>query len=42
MIAQSAGVQIAKITGISRQTIYRIKNDPVAAEAALLNWADAQ
>jgi putative DNA-invertase from lambdoid prophage Rac len=40
MIAQSAGIgQIAKITGISRQTIYRIKNDPVAAEAALLNWA---
>ena len=40
MIAQSAGVgQIAKITGISRQTIYRIKNDPVAAEAALSSWA---
>ncbi|SHG50327.1 recombinase family protein [Bradyrhizobium erythrophlei] len=40
MIAQSAGIgEIAKITGISRQTIYRIKNDPVAAEAALLNWA---
>jgi putative DNA-invertase from lambdoid prophage Rac len=39
MIAQSAGVgQIAKITGISRQTIYRIKNDPVA-EAALSSWA---
>ena len=40
MIAQSAGIgQIAKITGISRQTIYRIKNDPVAAEAALACWA---
>jgi putative DNA-invertase from lambdoid prophage Rac len=40
MIAQSAGVgQIAKITGISRQTIYRIKDDPVAAEAALASWA---
>lgn len=40
MIAQSAGIgQIAKITGISRQTIYRIKNDPVAAEAALSSWA---
>jgi putative DNA-invertase from lambdoid prophage Rac len=40
MIAQSAGVgQIAKITGISRQTIYRIKDDPVAAEAALSSWA---
>jgi putative DNA-invertase from lambdoid prophage Rac len=40
MIAQSAGVgQIAKITGVSRQTIYRIKNDPVAAEAALSSWA---
>jgi DNA invertase Pin-like site-specific DNA recombinase len=32
MIAQSAGIgQIAKITGISRRTIYRIENDPVAA-----------
>jgi putative DNA-invertase from lambdoid prophage Rac len=40
MIAQSAGVgQIAKITGISRQAIYRIKDDPVAAEAALSSWA---
>ena len=40
MIAQSAGIgEIAKITGISRQTIYRIKNDPVAAEAALSSWA---
>ena len=40
MVAQSAGVgQIAKITGVSRQTIYRIKNDPVAAEAALSSWA---
>jgi putative DNA-invertase from lambdoid prophage Rac len=40
MIAQSAGVgQIAKITGISRQTIYRIKDDSVAAGAALSSWA---
>lgn len=31
--------QIAQATGLSRQTIYRIKGDPSAAEAILRNWA---
>lgn len=39
LIGQDAGIgQIAKTTGLSRQAIYRIKADPVAAEAALANW----
>lgn len=29
---------IAEETGLSRQTIYRIKDDPVSAEAALVAW----
>jgi putative DNA-invertase from lambdoid prophage Rac len=29
---------IAKATGLTRQTIYRIKDDPAAAEAALAAW----
>jgi putative DNA-invertase from lambdoid prophage Rac len=41
MLGQSAGVgSIAKLTGLSRQTIYRIKDDPAGAEAALIGWAD--
>lgn len=40
MLEQSAGVgQIAAATGLSRQTIYRINEDPVGAEAALRSWA---
>jgi len=40
MIAQSAGIgQIAKATGLSRQAIYRIKDVPAAAEAALASWS---
>ncbi|MDF0496176.1 recombinase family protein [Bradyrhizobium yuanmingense] len=40
MLDQSAGVgQIAAATGLSRQTIYRIKEDPAGAEAALRSWA---
>ncbi|MHC4040793.1 recombinase family protein [Bradyrhizobium sp. 23AC] len=40
MLEQSAGVgQIAAATGLSRQTIYRIKEDPTAAQAALKAWA---
>jgi putative DNA-invertase from lambdoid prophage Rac len=31
--------EIAKLTGLSRQTIYRIKADPVAADAILKSWA---
>lgn len=29
---------IAKETGLSRQTVYRIKDDPAAAEAVLAEW----
>jgi DNA invertase Pin-like site-specific DNA recombinase len=29
---------IAEETGLSRQTVYRIKDDPAAAEAALGTW----
>lgn len=40
MVGQSAGIgQIAKATGLSRQAIYRIKDDPAAAEAVLVSWA---
>jgi DNA-binding phage protein len=36
MLSQDAGISvIAKQTGLTRQTIYRIKEDPVTAEAAL-------
>lgn len=40
MLGQEAvGIQrIAKETGLSRQTIYRIKDDPASAEAALAAW----
>jgi hypothetical protein len=35
MLGQSVGIgQIAKATGVSRQTVYRIKDDPMAAEAS--------
>ncbi len=30
--------KIAKSSGLSRQTIYRIKEDPAAAEKALAMW----
>ncbi|WP_029058481.1 recombinase family protein [Stappia stellulata] len=30
--------EIAKTTGLSRQTVYRIKDDPAAAEAILQAW----
>lgn len=36
---RSVGIaHIAKETGLSRQTVYRIKHDPVGAEAALAAW----
>ena len=39
MLGQSASTShIAKISGLSRQTVYRIKDDAVAAEAALGSW----
>jgi DNA-binding phage protein len=38
-LGQSAMLtQIAKDAGLSRQTVYRIKNDPAACEAALEAW----
>ena len=30
--------QIAKETGLTRQTVYRIKGDPAGAEGALVVW----
>jgi putative DNA-invertase from lambdoid prophage Rac len=33
-----AMARIAKETGLTRQTIYRIKDDPASAEAALAAW----
>jgi DNA-binding phage protein len=30
--------RIAKETGLTRQTVYRIKDDPGTAEAALVAW----
>jgi putative DNA-invertase from lambdoid prophage Rac len=39
MLGQDANVvQIAKVTNLSRQTVYRIKDDPAAAAAALATW----
>lgn len=39
LLGQDAGIStIAKNTGLSRQTIYRIKDDPVGAEAILATW----
>jgi DNA invertase Pin-like site-specific DNA recombinase len=39
LLAQEAGIStIANATSLSRQTIYRIQDDPAAAEAALAAW----
>jgi DNA invertase Pin-like site-specific DNA recombinase len=40
MLAQGAvGIaQVAKETGLTRQTVYRIKGDPAGSEAALVAW----
>jgi putative DNA-invertase from lambdoid prophage Rac len=41
MLGESAGISaIAKATGLTRQTIYRIRDDPAAAEASLTAWSD--
>lgn len=41
MLDQNAGPSaIAKATGLSRQTVYRIQENPFAAEAALAAWAN--
>jgi putative DNA-invertase from lambdoid prophage Rac len=39
MLDLSTGIgEIAATTGLSRQTIYRIRNHRASAEAALANW----
>jgi DNA invertase Pin-like site-specific DNA recombinase len=39
MLAQDNGISlIAKSTGLSRQAIYRIRDNPVEAEASLAAW----
>jgi putative DNA-invertase from lambdoid prophage Rac len=39
MLEQDASaIAIAKETGLSRQTVYRIKDDPAAIETALATW----
>lgn len=39
LLAQDNGISaIAKATGLSRQSIYRMKSDPAEAEAALVKW----
>ena len=39
MLGKDANIfQIAKATSLSRQTVYRIKDDPAAAETALAMW----
>lgn len=41
MLGLNKGVsEIAKATGISRQAIYRIKEDPAGAEKAIAAWGD--
>jgi hypothetical protein len=34
----SSMVEIARATGVKRPTVYRLKDDPAAAEAALVAW----
>jgi DNA invertase Pin-like site-specific DNA recombinase len=34
----ASAIAIAKETGLSRQTVYRIADDPAGAEAALSSW----
>ena len=39
MLGKSASVgEVARTIGLTRQTIYRIKDDPAGAEAALATW----
>jgi DNA invertase Pin-like site-specific DNA recombinase len=41
MLGQSANIaDIAKTAGLSRQTVYRIKDDPTSAETALAMWGE--
>jgi putative DNA-invertase from lambdoid prophage Rac len=39
LLGQAKGVgDIARLTGLTRQTVYRIKDDPASAEGALATW----
>ena len=39
VLGKSASVgEVARTTGLTRQTVYRIKDDPAVAEAALATW----
>lgn len=38
MLGQAGPAEIAKSTGLTRQTVYRIKDDPAACEAMLAAW----
>jgi Helix-turn-helix domain of resolvase len=39
MLGKSTCVgEVARTTGLTRQTVYRIKDDPAGAEAALATW----
>ncbi len=38
MLGQQGVATIARQTGLSRQTVYRIEADPAGAEAALVTW----
>jgi hypothetical protein len=39
LLGQEAAIgRIANATGLSRQTIYSLKDDPTSAEAALAVW----
>ncbi len=43
MLGQGSGISvIAKATGLTRQTVYRIQADPVAAEASLATWEEVR
>ncbi len=40
LLAQGLGISaVAKKTGLSRQSIYRMRSDPAEAEASLVKWA---
>jgi putative DNA-invertase from lambdoid prophage Rac len=39
MLRKSASVgEVARVTGLTRQTVYRIRDDPAVAETALATW----
>lgn len=43
LAGQKAGIStIAKVTGLSRQAVYRIVDDPAAARASLIEWGSVR